>query len=311
MTQPQTVFPRSGFHLYASTACPYSHRVLAALDLTGLTSEIGISWTATVKREQGWELSPAPDPVFGQRWLSEIYAEARAPAGLRPSVPLLVDAGRRRFLGNESLPMLRWVSTGFGGRRKVAVDLAPVALRARLDRLNLWLHRRVCHAVYRVGFAQDQARHDQEVLALFAALDVVERRLWRQDWLLGRRMTESDLLLFATLCRFERIYAPLFKCLYRPLTAYPALLEYLDRMLAHPVLAARRDLASDMRHYFGSLLHTQEGTRDLNPTRVIPAIAPLPPAVPRNSLFTTGGDTEHSFHSDAAGVGMIAKRHTL
>lgn len=284
--------------LYASIACPYSHRVIAALDLTGQADRLPVSWMATIKREGGWRLEAGPDPVFARVWLADIYAAAGAAPALRPSVPLLVDVRSARFLSNESAAIVRMVTTGIGGPSRPRVDLAPLDLRPAIDAMNRWLHHGICQAVYRVGFATTQERHDHEAQALFAALDQVEALLARQDWLVGGALTESDLFLFATMLRFERIYAPLFRCLYRPVSDYPAILAHLRRMLAIPALAARHDPALLMRHYFGSLLHTVEGVRDLNPGQVIPAVDTAPRPAPGSAVgpapvFTGGAGCAH------------------
>lgn len=80
--------------------------------------------------------------------------------------------------------------------------------------------------------------------------------------LLGNPLRETDIRGFVTLVRFELAYYGLFKCNIKPLNGYPAVYDYLVRLLKIPAFAA--SVRSD---------HIQTGdysTKALNPSGIIP-----------------------------------------
>ena len=71
-------------------------------------------------------------------------------------------------------------------------------------------------------------------MAVFATLDMLERRLERGPWLMGDRLTEADIRLFVTLARFDAAYHGLFKCNLRRVADHANLSAYLARLIAIP-----------------------------------------------------------------------------
>ena len=74
------------------------------------------------------------------------------------------------------------------------------------------------------------------MIALFKALDKAERRLGAGPYLFGDRLTAADLHLFTMLFRFE-VYAHGLRCNLRPITDFPNLLAYRERIAAVPEVA--------------------------------------------------------------------------
>jgi len=98
---------------------------------------------------------------------------------------------------------------------------------------------------------------------LFAALDEIERRLSRQRYLAGGRLTEADWRLFTTLVRFDPVYVGHFKCNLRRIADYPNLSNYLRELYQIPGVAETVNFEHIKRHYYMS--HPQ-----INPTRIVP-----------------------------------------
>jgi putative glutathione S-transferase len=99
-------------------------------------------------------------------------------------------------------------------------------------------------------------------------LDELERRLERRSFVLGERITETDVRLFVTLVRFDAAYHGLFKCNLRRLIDYPNLTAYMGRVLAVP--GARETVNVDhIKHGYYSI-------KALNPTGIVP-LGPEPP----------------------------------
>lgn len=64
------------YHLYVSTACPWSHRVLIARRLRGLEDVVGVSYVHPFRDSRGWAFDAAryADALNGFDFLSEAYA---------------------------------------------------------------------------------------------------------------------------------------------------------------------------------------------------------------------------------------------
>lgn len=258
------------YRLYASWACPFCHRVVAGLLLTGLDEFVDITWMKDTKRERGWEIQEGGDPLFSASYLSDIYSELFSESDYRPSVPLLIRQSNKLVISTDSAQTLRSISRGFDGTYLTDIDLAPSAIEAKIDELNAWLHQNINRAVYQSGFETNQRAYEQKARALFSALEAMDRRLAQSDFLFGEYLTESDLYLYATLARFDDIYLPLFRCSLRRIVDYENLGRYKDKLQSRPEIAAsyRADLSK--RHYYTSLIHTAQGTLDLNPSGIVP-----------------------------------------
>ena len=263
--------PKSArLYLYVASACPFCHRVMATLALTGLSNKITYTWMNNVKGREGWAIEPDQEPVFNEKYLSAVYKRLDPTAKYRPSVPLLVDLSIQSILSTSSAEITHFFARGMNGAYDFSMDLYPKDLSKEIDKLNEWLHSNINRAVYLVGFAREQVDYEAKVKNLFASLDEMEIRLSQQPYLFGRTLTESDLYLFATLVRFDEIYFPLFKCSYRLIRDYPALSNYLKQMLAIAELKATVALKSHKEHYYKSVMHVGDNPLSLNPIGTVP-----------------------------------------
>lgn len=273
-----SIYPQDNvlkLHLYLAWACPFCHRVLAALVFAGFSEQISVTWMRNIKKATGWEISAGDDPLFGETMLKRVY-EKLDPCNdsQASSVPLLVDLNSKKLLSANSAEITRFFTTGMNAIVPVKQDLAPSLLIRDINYMNRWLHkninRAVYRAVYRVGFATKQSDYEANAKELFQSLDKLEARLSQQTFLLGDTLTESDLYLLATLVRFDSVYYPLFKCSYRYIADYPALSEYLSRLCAMEGIADTYNIALNRQHYYCSVMHVDSEIRNLNPSHIIP-----------------------------------------
>ncbi|HEY5624519.1 MAG TPA: glutathione S-transferase C-terminal domain-containing protein, partial [Gammaproteobacteria bacterium] len=223
-----------------------------------------------IKRESGWEIEDAPDPVFGASLIKEIYEAADPGADHRPAVPLLVNVKTRTLASTESPAILRYIATGFAGREHVRIDLCPDDLREEINALNRWLHDHINRAVYTVGFAREQSDYENQAFALFRDLDTLNERLSGSTFLFGDRLTESDLFLYGTLRRFDIVYGPLFRCSLKRVADYGGLSRFVANIAEQPGMSESFNRARTKIHYFKSLIHSPAGTLDPNPSGVVP-----------------------------------------
>lgn len=260
----------SRLHLYLAWGCPFCHRVLVALALTGLRERITYTWMRNVKGPAGWEIAPGEDPLFGEYFLQNVYERLQPGVDTVPSVPLLVDLPTKALLSSDSAQITRFIAAGMNGAYGVERELVPAHRVDRVDSMNAWLHHNINRAVYRVGFAEGQEEYERRTAGLFLSLDSLEARLAVRPYLLGDRPCESDTFLLPTLLRFDGVYYPLFRCCYRYIADYPALSDYLARMQEIDGVADTYDHNLTRLHYFCSVMHVGGEVRDLNPSRLMP-----------------------------------------
>ena len=270
----QSAIPKPGeyarLHLYVASACPFCHRVIATLALTGLSKNVTYTWMNNIKGIEGWTIEPDNEPAFNENRLISVYKRFDPSAEYRPSVPLLVDLSSQSILSTSSAAMTHYFARGMSGAYELSVDLYPSHLAIEIDKFNEWLHDNINRAVYLAGFSTEQADYESTVESVFKSLDDIENRLSNQSYLFGDTITESDLYLFATLVRFDEIYYPLFKCSYRLIRDYPVLSDYLKRMLSIPELKETVNIGSFKEHYYKSVMHIGDNPLSLNPMGTIP-----------------------------------------
>jgi len=238
--EPEARFPvePGRYHLYVSYACPWAHRVILMRSLLGLERAVGMSvvhpdWQG----RGGWTfeagaLSDA-DPNFGARHLAEIYARSAPRYTGKVTVPCLVDRVSGRIVNNQSCDIMEMLGQALLPLARHPVDLYPADLRGQQEAVSRWIVRHLSSAVYRVGFARSFAEFLSNLIALFAALEETERRLGAGPYLFGERLTAADLHLFTMLFRFE-VYAYALRCDLRPITDFPNLVSYRQRIAALP-----------------------------------------------------------------------------
>ena len=254
------------YHLYAAFGCPWATRILIARQLKRLEDAVSVAIVEPAMTDQGWRFGDYPgadrDAVNGATYLHEIYTLADPHFTGRATVPALWDKERRTIVNNESADLLRMFNSGFGALADTSIDLCPADLRAAIDALNAEVYGSLNNGVYRAGFATTQVAYEEAFVAVFATLDMLERRLERGPWLMGDRLTEADIRLFVTLARFDAAYNGLFKCNLRRIADHANLSAYLARLIAIP---AFRDTFS-LDHIKGGYY----SIKALNPAGIVP-----------------------------------------
>ena len=255
------------YHLYVSLACPWASRTLMIRTLKGLEDMISISVVHPLMLEQGWTFEEGEgvigDPIFQARYLHEVYTAVKPDYTGRVTVPVLFDKKTKTIVNNESSEIIRMLNTAFDDLGAKPGNYVPDQWLEEIDTVNDFVYHRINNGVYKAGFATKQEVYEEEVAALFEALDQMEERLAGQDYLVGNRLTEADIRLFTTLVRFDAVYFGHFKCNLKPLTAYPKLWAYTKRIYQLPGMAQTVNFDHIKRHYYGS-------HKTINPTGVIP-----------------------------------------
>src|SRR5690242_13181447 len=96
-TVPSEQFPaeRDRYVLYVNTICPWAHRAVIVRALKGLEDIIDVVEVDARDPVHGWWFSgrrgPKCEPIYGFRWLKELYLKADPGYSGRITIPVLWD----------------------------------------------------------------------------------------------------------------------------------------------------------------------------------------------------------------------------
>lgn len=237
-----------------------------------------------------------PDPLHeGFTHLRDLYFSVDKEYAARFTVPVLYDKVAQTIVSNESSEILRMLGNAFDGQLPESaakdtgksLDLYPEDLRQEIDEAGEWTYDLINNGVYKSGFATTQEAYERNVVALFAALDRLEKHLAERQnmsrggpFYFGARLTETDIRLFVTLVRFDPVYVQHFKCNIRDIrSGYPATHRWMRNLYWNH--AAFRDTTNFLHikaHYTKS--HTQINPPSITPVGPLPNILPLDEEVP-------------------------------
>ncbi|MCC5808499.1 MAG: glutathione S-transferase family protein [Opitutales bacterium] len=255
------------YHLYVSLACPWAHRTLIVRKLLGLESAVGMTVVDPVRDEKGWAFRDGPghscDPVNGFSYLAEAYRATDPDFGGRVTVPVLWDTEGGRIVNNSEDDICRMFAEAFAGHGSRGADLFPEDRGSEHGELAAMIYENINNGVYRAGFATKQDAYESAVRRLFAALDVLDKRLGKSRFLLGAAPVEADWRLFCTLVRFDAVYFGHFKCNLRRIADYPNLSGYVKDLYQWPGIADDVNFDHIKRHYY--MTHDE-----INPTGIVP-----------------------------------------
>jgi len=248
-----TLEPISGrYHLYASLACPWAHRVLVARSLLGLEKHLGVTIVDWKLGDDGWAFfEPQHSPVEA-RYLRDVYVAADPGYSGRVTVPVIWDLEKKTIVNNESREVLRQLAVKLGpGLNPGCYDLSPQDLRPAIDQAIDKIYA-VNNGVYQTGFAKTQNAYDEAIEILFSGLDFWDDHLDRNAFVVGDRLTEADICMFTTLIRFDPVYVVHFKCSRRRIADYPNLSHYLRSLYQIPAIRRTVDFEHIRHHYYCS-----------------------------------------------------------
>ena len=270
----QSQFPAQGgrYHLIVCPGCPMSHRVSMVHRIKKLDSVISTSLVRPVMGPNGREFGSidqtATDDVTGVDYLYQLYLASDPRYSGRASTPVLWDKKSRKIVSNTYRDIFTMLNKEFGEFTDSDVDFQPPEWMAEIDKQLATLGAGFVGAVYRCGFSRDQKDYDEHAERIGKAIPQLEQQLSDRPFLLGDRISEPDLVLFASLVRYDAIYLPLFKCTAHRIEDSAVLSAYIKRILRIPGVSETFDLKSTMTHYYVSHAH-------INPTKIVPVVPKL------------------------------------
>jgi putative glutathione S-transferase len=259
------------YHLYVSLNCPWASRTLIVRKLKGLDDVISVAVVEPFLTDQGWRFGDFPgadrDTLNGATYLHEVYTRVDPHYTGRVTVPVLWDKECKTIVNNESSEIIRMLNGAFGAFSTGDIDLYPPEFAAEIDALNEPIYRKLNNGVYRTGFATTQVAYEEAFRDVFEMLDELEQRLAGRTFLIGERLTETDVRTFVTLVRFDNAYHGLFKCNRQRIADYPNLIAYMKRILAIPGVRETVSIEHIKKGYYS--------IKALNPNGIVP-LGPLP-----------------------------------
>lgn len=214
------------FYLIASASCPWSHAAVLVLTLTGLNALIPVQW-AGGPRIEGYGLLPGGPLPDRDEWqhLHQFYSATDSDYTGRATVPVLWDAHKRSVISNSSADIMLAFDSAAPDSNLWPTDVGP-----KVDQLIQFIFGGLSNAVYRAGKSERQEEYDEAVDTVFQTMDDLETRLSDRMFLFGDRLTAADIRLFATLVRFDTVYATHFRCTRKRLVDYPHLWRLTRRI---------------------------------------------------------------------------------
>lgn len=232
------------FVLVASSSCPWSHGAMLAWQLKGFADRMPLQM-AGGPRVEGYAILPRGPLSVDFRHIHQLYAATDKVYTGRATVPVLWDAHERIVLSNSSDDIMQAFDAAGTEPRLFPTELAE-EMAAFLPRLFNGLS----NAVYRAGKAQRQDEYEHATASVYATLHALEERLSNQTYLFGEAITAADLRLFATLVRYDTVYATHFRCTRYRLTDFPALWRFTRRIFQIPGIAQTVDFDEIRRGYY-------------------------------------------------------------
>ncbi|KAL9109017.1 MAG: hypothetical protein Q9227_006257 [Pyrenula ochraceoflavens] len=228
-SDPTSSFPAEydRYVLYVNYGCPWAHRAILVRRLKGLENIIQLVVTDPELTPEGWTFSgmygaDKEDPLYGFKYLKELYARANPSYTGRFTVPALWDKKKETIVNNESSEIIRMLYSEFDALLPESMreinrpggGFYPEHLRTQIDDMNDWVYNTINNGVYKTGFATTQQAYDTNLYPLFESLDRLEKHLDHPDhqpFLSGKHITEADIRLYTTIARFDVAYHGIFK----------------------------------------------------------------------------------------------------
>ena len=270
--------------MYASYACPGSHRALIVRGLKGLEDCVSVTFLHPIWRLtdegtdneiRGWVFGKPdgepfvntagrggpfpsaysdnePDPAIDASSLRDLYQHAKDTTG-KYTLPVLWDTVKKTIVNNESSDIAYMFNSSFNEFAKNPdVDLYTEEETEKLNDVIEWLSPLMMHGVYRCGFAKTQEAYDEAITELTKAFDRAADVLEKQRYLTGTELTDADIRLFVSLVRFDEVFTIYFRTNTRLVVLNPTLLNYCRDIYQMDGVAATCNMEQIKAHFYAS-----------------------------------------------------------
>lgn len=255
--------PEKGrYRLIWSRHCPWAHRIAIAIEYLGLQEVIsnGIvdplrpagvvgDWFFTLDKDE-------VDPVLKIHSLGEAYRKGNPNYDQRSTVPAIVDVTTGAVVNNDYHVLTTELATAFKEYIDPSIpDIYPEELREDIDALNDVIYTDFNLAVNLAAMVTNQKDYEFWFDRIFRRLDWLEERLSKQRYLMGNTITDPDIRLYVTLCRFDLVFYQKYFVNKKRLVDYPNLWNYAKDLYSIPAFGGTTNFDS-MRKRFYYVDHT-------------------------------------------------------
>lgn len=244
------------YRLLWSPACPWAHRSVIVRSLLGLEDVISLGTLDPIRPDverTDWAFTLDEndvDPVLKIHYISEAYLKADPDYKGRFTVPAVVDLTTGNVVNNDYFNLTKYWEVEWSKFHKPgASNLYPVELRKEIDECNNIIFHEINNGVYKAGFARSQEAYEEAYDLVFNRLDWLEERLSHSRYLLGDKITESDVRLYVTLARFDIAYYNGFNLNRNRISEFPNLWGYVRDLYSQPGFGDTTDFDAIKKHY--------------------------------------------------------------
>lgn len=244
------------YRLLWSPACPWAHRSVIVRSLLGLEDAISLGTLDPIRPDverTDWAFTLDKndvDPVLKIHYISEAYLKADPDYKGRFTVPAVVDLTTGNVVNNDYFNLTKYWEIEWNKFHKPgAPNLYPVELRKEIDECNNIIFHEINNGVYKAGFARSQGAYEEAYDLVFNRLDWLEERLSHSRYLLGDKITESDVRLYVTLARFDIAYYNGFNLNRNRISEFPNLWGYVRDLYSQPGFGDTTDFDAIKKHY--------------------------------------------------------------
>lgn len=204
-------------------SCPFAHHVRQIRLLFGLEDIFEITFASGQTAEDGF-IFASPEPEFGSSSLKQIYKKTLPDYEGEATVPAIVDRTDGSMVSHESL------EAAIALARQCKTDdldlLPPGTIELATD-----ISDKVTIALYKILFNPDATAKAAIASDLWAEFENYNKLLSTQPLLMGEKLSLPDCVLWATVIRYDDMYARQFGIQGRSiLTDYPHLAAFAKRM---------------------------------------------------------------------------------
>lgn len=263
--------------MYVCLGCPWAHRAMLARNLKGLEEIVPINLIHPDLDEIGWKFTKEfPDTVNGADRLIDLYHKVDPSFDKKATVPTIWDKKKHAVVSNESGDIVKFFYTEFDQLlpEEKRGSYYPQDLAKEIDELNEFMSQNIIGLIYKTGSAPDQETYDTNLKLLYKGLDTIEDRLANSkgDYLHGDRITDSDVLLFPFIFRFDIIYVQSMKLNVKDIrSGYPHIHKWLQNLYWNNPAFKNTSDAQASKH----LLYRKHKPDGIIPAGPVPDVVPL------------------------------------
>lgn len=163
----------------------------------------------------------------------------------------IVDTTTGAVVNNDYHVLTTEIATAFKEYIDPSIpDLYPEDLREDIDALNDVIYTDFNLAVNLAAMVTNQKDYEFYFDRIFRRLDWLEERLSKQRYLMGDTITDPDIRLYVTLCRFDLVFYQKYFVNKKRLVDYSNLWNYAKDLYSNPAFGGTTSFESMRQRFY-------------------------------------------------------------